>query len=461
MKLLKTTFLISGLAAACCAPLAAQEELPGTAPVVTAEAPKQQAEPAALPGVQPPAAVQAAEPAAKPAAEGDVVSAEWRFFLDNSADKDEDVLEMLLQGLSDWVAHNPENPGAGNAQYLKASLRYRLGDYKGALMDLEQHFYEYPQGASSSEAKKLFLEILEKKADKKMKASLVQLAGAVPAGDTAARLYVLLEKLPLAAGAPFYDSIIAQYRAYLNRFPGRAGNDNICMAEADMHLNMKKYLAARVGYEKMISVYPASPLIARAKLFLAVVLADELKEYDKAIKVFQDITVSLPGTDQAWAAYARLPELAEKQKMYQAAVGIYEEIIKLYPDKEEAYNAFVAEARVLREELEKPAEAVAVLERLADKYKGERAIEALQLAAEIYRKDLKDSAGEVRMYDRIAAEYPADPQAPKALYAAGEVFEKSKTNDKAAEYYGKVIAKYADNSMAKKAQKRIDAMNGK
>ena len=116
---------------------------------------------------------------------------------------------------------------------------------------------------------------------------------------------------------------------------------------------------------------------------------------------------------------------------------------------------------MLREEMDKPGDAVAVLGRLADKYKGPKAIEALLLAAEIYRKDLKDSAGEVKMYDRIAAEYPADPQAPKALYAAGEVFEKNLAQEKAGEYYGRVIANYADNSMAKKAQKRIDAMNGK
>jgi len=446
-KLVKLT-LVCALSAACCAPLAAQEE------TLSAEDGLAAAQTAAdLPGA--PEEISAPPAAERPQAEpGDPVSAEWKYFLETAAEKDEDVLEQLLEGISDWVARNPD--GAG--QYLKASLRYRLGDYKGALIDLVHHFYEYPGNASSDDAKKLFQEILDKKADKKMKPGLTALADGVPAGDAAARLYVMLEKLPGSAGAPFYEPIMAQYREYLNRFPGRPGNDKVAMAAADMHLNMKEYLAARLAYEKLIAMYPASPLVARAKLFLAVILADNLKEYDKAIKVFKDITVTLPGTDQAVAAYARLPELAEKRKKYQLAVDVYEEIIKLYPDKAEAYNAYVSEARVLREELDKFPEAVAVLNRLADKYRDASGVEALLLAAEIYRKDMKDTAGEVKMYDRIVAEFKTDPEAPKALMSAGEVYEKAKDFEKARNYYETVKTSYPEDAQAKKAQKRLDGL---
>lgn len=448
MKQFAKLTLFCAISAVCLAPLAAQEEtLSAEDGLAAAQAASE------LPGapeeVSQPKAAETAQ--AEPV---DTVSAEWKFLLETSAEKDEDVLEQLLAGISDWVARNPD--GAG--QYLKASLRYRLGDYKGALIDLVHHFYEYPGSGSSEDAKKLFQEILDKKADKKMKPGLTALAAGVPAGDAAARLYDMLEKLPGAAGAPFYEPIMAQFRDYLNRFPGRPGNDKVAMSAADMHLNMKEYLAARLGYEKVIAMYPASPLIARAKLFLAVILADNLKEYDKAIKVFKDITVTLPGTDQAVAAYARLPELAEKQKQYQLAVDVYEEIIKLYPDKTEAYNAYVSEARVLREEMDKFPEAVAVLNRVADKYKDTSGVEALLLAAEICRKDMKDTAGEVRMYDRIAAEFKTDQAAPKALMAAGDVYEKLKDFEKARNYYETVKSSYPEDAQAKKAQKRLDGL---
>ncbi len=445
-----------------CGRLAAQEDQPAQPPMqeqeVAAAAPAAGAE-AAAPVPQPEAApapqreAPAAEPAVTPAQDGSV-SAEWEFFLNNSSDKSEEILQMLLEGIDDWLARNPD--GAG--QYIRAGLRYRLGDHKGALIDLVHHFYEFPAGGSSEEAKKLFQEILDKKADKKAKPGLLELAKAVPAGDTADRLYAMLDLLPVKAGAAFYEPIMEEYRAFLNRYPGRPGNDKVAMDAADMHLNMKEYLKARFGYEKVIAVYPGSPRVPRAKLFLAVILADNLKEYDRALKVFRDITRTLPGTDQAKAAYARLPELAEKRDQHQLAVEVYEEIIRLYPDTPEAHKAYLAAARVQREELDKFPEAVAVLSRLADAYKDSRGAEALMLAAEIHRKDLKDQEGEIKIYDRLAADFPRDPLAPKALLAAGEIFEKSKNFEKARAYYSAVTEKYQEDPLAKKAQKRLDGL---
>lgn len=399
-----------------------------------------------MPGFQaPPAAVN-------------VVDAEWSFLSAAGQDKDEDVLELTLPQVSDWLLRNPAHASAGDARLLKARLHYKLGDYKSAIMDLLCHFYEYPQAQSADLARNLFKELLEKKADKKMKPALLELSNAAEGSDAAARLYSLLTKAPAAAGAFLYEPIVAEYRAYLNRFPDRAGNDALRVAAADLHLNMKEYLKAAQAYEKMIALHPDSQLIPKAKLLLAVTLTDNLKQHDKAIAVFQDITATLKGTDQAKAAYARLPQLAEKQKKYQLAVDTYEEIVSRYPDTDEAYNAYVSEARVLREELDKFPEAVAVLGRLADKFKGPKAIQALLLASEIYRKDIKDAAGEVSMHDRIVTEYETDPQAPKSLFAAGEVYDKARDYDNAKTYYQKILEKYPEDPLCKKAEKRVAAI---
>lgn len=445
---------------------AKKPEAPVKQEVQPAAAPEAAPVPAPAPAPVPAAAPKAKNPAAaaapsKPASPAAIVQSEWVYLMVKGADKDEDVLEIVLPQVEDWLARNPEHAGAGEAQLLKANLHYKLGDYKAAIMDLLRHFYEYPQGESSAAANKLFQELVDKKADKKLKPGLLGMAGTVESGDAGVRLYSMLRKAPAQAGAFLYAPIIAEHRAFLNRFPVRPDNDVLRLSLAEIYLNMKEYLQASLAYEKLIELHPASPLIPKAKLFLGVVFADNLKAYDKAIAVFQDIVTAFPGTEQAWAAYGRLPALAEKQEKYPLAVEVYEKIITLYPDKPESYEAFRSEARVLREELAKPAEAAAVLSRLADKYTGERAIEALFLAAEIARKDLKDPAREIKTYDRIVAEYPADPQAPKALFAAAEVYENEKNLDKTREYYAKVIEKYADNALAKKAQKRLDALSGK
>lgn len=405
-----------------------------------------------------PAPVPAA--VSQPAAAAGPVWAEWEFLKVKGADKDEDVQALMLPQLADWLARNPDDEYAGEALLLKAQLHLKLGDYKYALVDLLRHQREFPQSSSAAAAAGLFTETLEKKADKKSLAQLSGIAKIREPGEKADKLAALLEITAERAGEAFYEPLTSEFREFFNRFPLYAKSDELRLALADLHFKKEEYLPAELAYEKMIQLSAGSSLLARAKNSLGQVLSDHLKEYDAAIGVYQDIAASYPGTGEAWTAYGRLPKLAEKQKKYPLAVDTYEKIISLYPDKLEAYGAFQSEARVLREELSKPAEAAAVLNRLADKYNGEKAIEALFLAAEIARKDIKDPALEIKNYDRIVAEYPADPQAPKALFAAAGVYEKTNL-DKTREYYAKVIEKYADNPLAKKAQKRLDALNGK
>ncbi|MDP2865042.1 MAG: tetratricopeptide repeat protein [Elusimicrobiota bacterium] len=389
-----------------------------------------------------------------------LAAAEWDFLKAAGQDKDKDVLELALPQLEDWQARNPENPNAGEAQFLKAVLHYKLGDYKFALTDLLRYFQVYPQDASLEDAKKLFTEIVVTKADKKLRPALEEAAALPEARDAAVNVSSMLEKFSAQAGEAYYEPLTAEFRAFFNRYPDFSKSDSLRLALADLHQKKGKYLAARLDCEKTIQLYPSSALLARAKISLAGLLADNLKDYDKAIEAYRDIAASFPGADEAWSAYSRLPALAERQKKYELAVEIHEKIIELYPDKTEALNSYKAGARVLREDLKKFPEAVAVLNRLADKYKGEsvKCVDALLLAAEIYRKDLKDAEGEVKMYDRIAAEYEADPQAPKALYAAGDVYGKAKDGEKAREYYQKILEKYPDNPLSKKAEGRVAAI---
>jgi len=404
-----------------------------------------------------PSAAQKADASKSASKSASLAAAEWDFLKAAGQDKDKDVLELALPQLEDWQARNPENPNAGEAQFLKAVLHHKLGDYKFALTDLLRYFQVYPQGASLEDAKKLFTEIVVTKADKKLRPALEEAAALPEARDAAVNVSSMLEKFSAQAGETYYEPLTAEFRAFFNRYPDFSKSDSLRLALADLHQKKGKYLAARLDCEKMIQLYPSSALLARAKMSLAGLLADNLKDYDKAIEAYRDIAASFPGADEAWAAYSRLPALAERQKKFELAVEIHEKIIELYPDKTEALNSYKAEARLLREDLKKFPEAVAVLNRLADKYKGEsvKCIDALLLAAEIYRKDLKDTEGEVKMYDRIAAEYEADPQAPKALYAAGDVYSKAKDSEKAREYYQKILEKYPDNPLSKKAEGRV------
>lgn len=390
-----------------------------------------------------------------------LAAAELDFLIAAGQDKDKGVTKAVLPQLGDWLAQNPADPSAHKALLLKAELNSRLGEDESAMVDLLKYFRIYPEAPSFDRAKGLF-DALSKKVDKKLKPALEQLLAPPASPAIEYDLSSLLEGVAVRAGEVYYEPLTEEFRAFFKRFPGYSRNDAVRLSLAALHRLNGGHLAARLEYEKMIKMYPASPLLAGAKLALATLLADNLKEYDKAIEAFQDIAASFPGTEEAWAAYGRLPALAEKQKKYELAVELNEKIIALYPDRPEAYDAYVAAARLLREKLRKYAEAVAVLNRLADKYKDGRAVEALLLAADIYRKDLKDTAGEIKMYDRIAAEYEKDPQAPKALYAAGEIYLKAKDMDNARKYFDKVLMLYPEDPLSRKAASRVaDIVAGK
>lgn len=443
---------------------AGKEDAPPSAASPSEPAEETPAPAAPAPEPEPPATVIDPSPSdevVSPAARLSAREAEWMFLKASSAEQDKDITRIVMTQISGWLASGPLDATAAEAQLLKAEMRLRLKDYREAVVDLLKQLQLYPGSKAAGKAAPMLEELVNDKADKKLRPVLLELAKPFNKPAKEDRLAALLERLSAEAWDDHYAPLVEEFRLFFERFPSYPGRDSLQRALAAMHANKKEYVSSRVAYEKLISMHPSTPLMAASKLALAGLLTDNLREHDKAIEVYLDVTNSFPGTDEAWASFSRLPDLAEKQKKYQLAVDTHERIIALYPDRPEAYDAYRAAARVLRERMDKPAEAVAVLVRLADKYGGEKAHEALFLAAEITRKDIKDAPAEAALYDKIVAEYEKDGQAPRAMYAAGETWEKAKNYDMARQYYMKLSEKYRDDKFASKAQKRLDSILGK
>ena len=444
MVRLNGLILLSAVMFAGGIPVSAQEAPPPQAAVETKEAP--------TPVIAP--THREISPAAR-------MASEWEFFKVYGEDKNEDVAAAILPELADWLKVYPDADYAPDAQLLKARIHLRLGEYRPAIVDLLKHLQEYPGAESNAAARKLFTDTSNKKMDKKVIVALTEVGKAPESSDKAERLALFLGKMAVRAGVEFYEPLVAEFRGFSGRFPAFVGRDGLQLTLADLHAAKEEYIRARLAYSEMILVYPESQLIVKAKRSLGDVLANNLKDYDGAIAVYQDVAAAYPGTDEAWAAYVQLSKLPERQKKYALAVEMHEKVIALYPEKEAAYESYKAEARLLREEMSKYTEAIAVLGRLADKYKGEKALEALWLAAKIAKKDIKDLAAEVAAYDRIAADYPGDPQAPKALFAAAEGYENAKDFSKAMVYYGKISDKYPEDSLSNKSKNRINSIINK
>ncbi len=406
-----------------------------------------------------PAQDKAAAPAESKAVSAvDIAAVEWGFFKATCETKDKDVLGDILPQLSGWLRTYPDNEFADEALLLKANLHLKLGDYRSAVLDLLKLMQEYPGSESFAAASQLLSITADKEMSKKEKPVLLDISKAAGVSGRAEKLAFVLAEMAARFGKDFFRPLAAEFSEFLVRFPAYAGRDGLELALGNLYSLNKEYLSARLAYDKVIYVYPSSPLMAKTKKLLADVLAENINDDLAAIKVYKDITEQFPGTPEAWAAYLQLPKLTEKKKQYPLAIEVYENIIKLYPDKAEAREAFRSEARVLREELGKPAEAIAVLNRLADKYKDDKVVEELYLAAKIAKKDMKDLDAEIKSYDRIASDYAGGKEAPKALLEAGQAYEGAKNIDKAKEYYEKIVKEYPEDAMRKKADKYLAAL---
>ncbi|MDT8286307.1 MAG: tetratricopeptide repeat protein, partial [Elusimicrobiales bacterium] len=333
--------------------------VPGT---VTSPAPEYVSEPPAM-VIDPSPSDAVVSPAARLSAR----EAEWAFLKAASAGRDKEIARIVMAQLSGWLASGPLDSTASEAQLLKAELRLRLKGHDGAVVDLLKQLQLYPGSEASEKAAPLFKELVNDKADKKLRPLLLELARPFNKPAKEDRMAMLLGRLAAEAWSDYYDPLVEEFRLFFERFPSYPGRDSLQLALAAMHAGKREHVSSRVEYEKLISMHPSTPLMAGARLALANLLADDLKEYDKAVDAYLDVTVSFPGTPEAWEAYGRLPGLAEKRKKYRLAVDTYEKIIALYPDKPEAFEAYNSAARVLWKRMDKPAEAVAVLVRLADK----------------------------------------------------------------------------------------------
>ena len=248
------------------------------------------------------------------------MAAEWEFFKAYGEDKNEDVATAILPELTEWLQAYPDTDYAPDAQLLKAKIHLRLGEYRPAIVDLLKHLQEYPGAESNAAARKLFTDTINKKMDKKTIAALTEVGKAPESTDKAERLALFLGKMAVRAGVDFYDPLVLEFRGFSTRFPSFVGRDGLQLTLADLHVAKEEYVRARLAYSEMILVYPESQLLVKAKRSLGDVLASNLKDYDGAITVYQDVAATYPGTDEAWAAYVQLSKLPERQKKYALAV---------------------------------------------------------------------------------------------------------------------------------------------
>lgn len=382
------------------------------------------------------------------------------FFEEQFSKAKGESMTYLLKDLDAWLSINSDKSNSDKVLELKAKVQTELKDYKGAILTYIKHIYAYPQSNVNLTVRSQLATLVDAHVDRKLAQEVNTIAKGDNSSKKADRLAAMLEKLAGATAEFFYEPLVQEFITFSADYPDYARADELQKSLAGVFLAKNQPQTAIMAYNKLLAVYPNSALKASVRMEIASVLANNLKDYDQAIEIYQDVTNAHPGTAEAAQSYVRIGELSELRKKYALAVSVYDKIIALYPKTDSAFNAFTAKANIQRKSQSLPKEAYDTLNAQADMFKGEvRVVPVLLLAVEVAKRDLKDFKLAANALDRVATEYPNSKEAPVALLDEGEIYAEHLGNkDKAKELYERVLGSYAGNSNAKTAQKRIDTL---
>ncbi|MFA6030823.1 MAG: tetratricopeptide repeat protein [Elusimicrobiota bacterium] len=373
-----------------------------------------------------------------------------------------ETLTCLPEQVDAYLTLYRELDGADMAQYLKFEVHEKQGDLLAASVDLLKLLYEYPDTKLSFNAKKKLMEIVDKKI-RKQKPAVTEVSKGPGAGlDRPGRLIALLRALASLKETAIYEPTVAEFNEFFRRYPDHPSVGEMIYLLAQVYAQNGKQETAILLNEKVLAVYSKDgPLGAKAETAIADIYAGALRNYDKAVESYQAVTDKFGSFPEAGDAYVKMARiLDENLKQPALAVDRLEKIVSLYPNTDAAFAAFREQSRIQRDRNKDFGKAVEALTKLADMFPGDRAVAALKDAADLAGGSLKDYTLQAKLLERVAADFPQDKSAAQCLWDAAQLYERQLTNPGAAKgVYEKLVADYAKDSLAKKASKRIEALN--
>jgi len=140
----------------------------------------------------------------------------------------------------------------------------------------------------------------------------------------------------------------------------------------------------------------------------------------------------------------------ETLKDYQTAIKRYEEVVEKHPESELAQTALFRIARIYDEDIKEPRiKAIEAYKRFLSKFpKSDLADKAAFRLGEIY-EELREDGLAIRTYQKLVAEYPESPLAARAQYRIGVIYgERMKEAGAARAAFEKLKEKFPESEEA-------------
>ncbi|MDX8377233.1 MAG: tetratricopeptide repeat protein [Mariprofundales bacterium] len=346
-------------------------------------------------------------------------------------------------------------PEATEAWYLRGIIAQQLRKHEEAVINWLFVSIIYPQDIHADKAKERIDNLLTG-ALKNHESSIQAIMTAKMPAEANARYLYLLANLAVIDNAAMRQAVHVACREFLRWYPD------------DKHIDLaQKLLAdteddrgvAAMQYNKLLFLYHESSYQSDAMIAMADIKVDE-KDYPQAEELYRRAINSYADTDSGKVAYMQLARLyAHSFKDERKALDILQTFISTYPN-----STFLVEAWLLRASLYQSSrqytQAIDAYRKVANlATDDEQSVQALLAAAKVARSNMKDNGLIISLHEELVSDYSSHAEAPVVLFENASIQEKKlHDNVKALSTYQRVVEEYPHDKLAKKAQKRVSAL---
>lgn len=367
----------------------------------------------------------------------------------------------LIAEMQQFIEDHAGLPQTDEVFHLKASVHKRMKNYHAAALNWMLLKVMYPQSALVSVANKQLKELSDDQLEKqaavidKLNKRITSLSG-----DMDQRTGAFIEFLGTFKEETFAAAISTECASFLARNETYQNEDVIESVIAHQAMLFDNEIAL-YRFNKLLALYPASALRADSLLSIASIQRSKQKLYDKAAKTFLVLIDKHPDSNETRLGYESLATMYnEEMRDYPNAIKTYDAIIAKYKNDPIVLRALLALEQVYETKTGQAEKAIETYLKLADIFdKGQEGLNALISAEKIAVNSTKNWTTAIAINDRIIARAPGTEDAVKALYSTADITEnKIGDKEKAKSLYEAFIKDNSGHSLAKEAQKRIDAM---
>lgn len=370
----------------------------------------------------------------------------------------------LLAEMENFIDLYPESAEVDEVYHLRAQVHKRIESFHAAALDWLMLLAGYPDSKFAAEAQKGLKELAGNKLKKQASVitAMRERLGSL-SGERDQRLASFLTFLgTLHEEEGFAAPIAEECAAFLLHNRNYIDEDRIVHALAHQQMLISNEVAI-YHFNKLLALYPASPLRPDSLLSLGVIQRKGLKNFNQAAANFKAVIEKHPDSDEAMLAYEALANMYdEDMRDYANAIKTYDAIVARYKDKPVVLRGLQAQARIFQDKTGQPTLAIASYRKLADTFKGKEGTEALVMAEKLARNVVRDWKMSVELNELIIAASPGSEEALRALFANAETYEdRLKDREQAIKLYQELANRFPKHDLADVAKKRIRSLEQK